>query len=451
VKIQEIKMKKIKNCFLALAIMPVFSYAGDAPFSPTGKFMSGDWGGVRDDLNKHGYDFTLDYGSMTTSNIAGGYNRSRTVRYSDQYVIGATLDLEKIAGIKGGKFRASVVDRNGRDLTVDRLQDPRAPVIGSGVQSNYGRWQTWHAAQFWYQQNWSADRFSLKTGLMPPGEDFDSDGCLFQNLSLCGSLAGHGSGVWYNTPVGQWGTRLRYNIEPRLYLQAGAFLYNPSYATRHGSFRLDDTGRRGAMYLAELGYFPHIGKQKLPGTLKIGAWVNTATASDVLSDDDGHPYVLSRRPPRQHEQRYGGWIYYRQQITAINGAPERGLSLFWHLALNDQSTALMDYQVQAGAIYQGLFSSRPEDSVALGFSKMHINSQITERARLLNDIRDAEDENNPRWTPVRHAEYAAELNYNAVITPWLVLRPNIQLLIHPGGVSEIKNAWVAGIQVSARL
>lgn len=142
---------------------------------------------------------------MVTSNISGGYNKDRTARYSDQYIIGADFDLQKIAGITDGEFKVSVIDRNGRDLTSDRIQDPRAPVIGSTVNSNYGRGQTWHAAQFWYRQSWYAKTIDLKLGLMPVGEDFDNNGCYFQNLSLCGSLAGHGAGVWYNTPIGQWG------------------------------------------------------------------------------------------------------------------------------------------------------------------------------------------------------------------------------------------------------
>lgn len=191
--------------FLMILMFPFGSLANELPFSSTGKYMAGDWNGVRSELKNKGYDFTLEYGSMVTSNISGGYNKDRTARYSDQYIIGADFDLQKIAGITDGEFKVSVIDRNGRDLTSDRIQDPRAPVIGSTVNSNYGRSQTWHAAQFWYRQSWYAKTIDLKLGLMPVGEDFDNNGCYFQNLSLCGSLAGHGAGVWYNTPIGQWG------------------------------------------------------------------------------------------------------------------------------------------------------------------------------------------------------------------------------------------------------
>lgn len=439
-------------CYLLMtACVSIPLHAAEQPFSADGKYMSGDWGGLRSDLKKKGYDFTLEYGSIVATNVAGGYNRNKTARYSDQYTIGFDLDLEKIAGITDGEFKASVVDRNGRDLTKDRIQDPRAPIIGSTINSNYGRGQTWHAAQFWYRQSWLDKTLDLKIGLMPVGEDFDNNGCNFQNLALCGSLAGHGAGVWYNTPIGQWGTRVRYNITPQVYFQVGAFMYNPNYATRSGSFELDNTGRTGNMYLAEMGGTPTFGQKKLPGSWRIGAWYNTVDAKDVLNDNDGNPYVVSHHSAKVHDGRYGGWLYLQQQITAAADNPKRGLSLFGHLAMNDRDTSTMDYQAQIGAIYKGPFASRAQDSIGLGFSKMHVNSKVAVRARLSNQIKGVSDYDNPSWTPVRGSEYVAELNYNYVVTPWLKLRPNVQLLIHPGGVSEIKNAWVIGSQISINL
>ncbi|MBW7984201.1 carbohydrate porin [Enterobacillus tribolii] len=443
--------KLIKRGTMLLVLLhPLLALANDTFFSPTAKNMTGDWGGVRTDLRHHGYDFTLEYSSMTATNVSGGYDRDKTVRYSDQYILGVDLDLEKIFGIREGEFRASVNNRNGRDLTQDRLQDPRAPVIGSGVQSNYGRGQTWHATQFWFKKSWWDKKLDLKVGLMPPGEDFDNSGCFFQNLSLCGSLAGHGSGVWYNTPIGQWGSRVKYSPAPAFYVQAGAFQYNPNYATRHGSFELDGTGHLGYMYLVELGYLPTLGAAKLPGVWKIGGWYNTADANDVLDDDNGDPYVLTRQAARRHGGRYGGYLYVGQQITRSGSHRQNGLSLFGHLAMNDKDTATMDYQIQAGAIYKGPFAGRPQDFISFGVSKMHANDRVARRAQLLNQMRGIDDYDNPLYVPVRKAEYAAELHYSLRITPWLAVRPNLQLLAHPGGSEEIKDAWVVGNQVTIK-
>ncbi|MEQ0264098.1 carbohydrate porin [Klebsiella sp. CN_Kp073] len=444
--------KLIQSGTMLLALLhPFLALANDTFFSPTAKNMTGEWGGVRMDLRHRGYDFTLEYSSMTATNISGGYDRDKTLRYSDQYILGIDMDLEKIFGIHDGEFKASLNDRNGRDLTQDRLQDPRAPVIGSGVQSNYGRGQTWHATQFWFKKTWQDKKWDLKVGLMPPGEDFDNSGCFFQNLSLCGSLAGHGSGVWYNTPIGQWGGRIKYALSSALYIQAGGFQYNPNYATRHGSFELDGTGHLGYMYIVELGHRPTPGATFLPDTWKIGGWYNTADANDVLDDDNGDPYVLTRQAARRHGGRYGGYLYVSQQLTHSGSQRQNGLNIFGHLAINDKNTATMDYQIQAGIIYKGPFASRPQDFISFGVSKMHANAKVARRAQLQNQMRGIDDYADPLYVPVRRSEYAAELHYSFRVTPWLTLRPNLQLLAHPGGIEEIKDAWVIGNQVTIKL
>lgn len=444
--------KLIQSGTMLLALLhPFLALANDTFFSPTAKNMTGEWGGVRTDLRHRGYDFTLEYSSMTATNISGGYDRDKTLRYSDQYILGIDMDLEKIFGIHDGEFKASLNDRNGRDLTQDRLQDPRAPVIGSGVQSNYGRGQTWHATQFWFKKTWQDKKWDLKVGLMPPGEDFDNSGCFFQNLSLCGSLAGHGSGVWYNTPIGQWGGRIKYVLSSALYIQAGGFQYNPNYATRHGSFELDGTGHLGYMYIVELGHRPTPGATFLPDTWKIGGWYNTADANDVLDDDNGDPYVLTQQAARRHGGRYGGYLYVSQQLTHSGSQRQNGLNIFGHLAINDKNTATMDYQIQAGIIYKGPFASRPQDFISFGVSKMHANAKVARRAQLQNQMRGIDDYADPLYVPVRRSEYAAELHYSFRVTPWLTLRPNLQLLAHPGGIEEIKDAWVIGNQVTIKL
>ena len=82
---------------------------------------------------------------------------------------------------------------------------------------------------------------------------------------------------------------------------------------------------------------------------------------------------------------------------------------------------------------------------------MHANERVAERARLLNERKGVEDYDDPAWTPIRGAEYAAELHYSLVVTPWFILRPNIQFLRQPGGVSEIKDGWVLGSQIIVKL
>ncbi len=76
--------------------------------------------------------------------------------------------------------------------------------------------------------------------------------------------------------------------------------------------------------------------------------------------------------------------------------------------------------------------------------------RVARRAELLNQMRGIVDYDNPLYVPVRKAKYVAELHNSFLLTPWLTVRPNLQLLAHPGGSEEIKDAWVVGNQVTVK-
>lgn len=53
--------------------------------------------------------------------------------------------------------------------------------------------------------------------------------------------------------------------------------------------------------------------------------------------------------------------------------------------------------------------------------------------------------------PIQRAEYDMELYYGVHLTDWMTVRPNIQYVRHPGSVSEVDNAVVAGLKIQAKL
>ena len=102
-------------------------------FSSESKWMTGDWGGTRTELLEKGYDFTVDYVGEVASNLHGGYNNDKTARYSDQFALGAHLDLQKIFGWHDAEFKLAITERSGRNLSNDRISDPRRAVqLGAG-------------------------------------------------------------------------------------------------------------------------------------------------------------------------------------------------------------------------------------------------------------------------------------------------------------------------------
>ncbi|MTD19646.1 porin [Pseudomonas sp. CCM 7891] len=422
--------------------------AQEQMFSANSRWMTGDWGGLRTELLGKGYDFQFSYQSESASNLHGGYNHDSTVRYTDQFNMGGAFDLEKILGWEQANLQLLITERSGRDITNDRLTDSRTGTLGSSVQENYGRGQTWRITTLAYQQKFFDDVLDIKVGRLPIGSDFDSTGCVFQNNSLCGGLVGHASTVWYNSPVGQWGGRVKVNFTPKIYAQVGAYEYNPSLLESNNGFKLNTSGRQGTTYVGELGWTPSLGEAGMAGKYMVGGYWNSATANDVLEDANGQSKQVTGEAADQLDGRYGMYAYARQQITTVGGDAKRGLSVFAHYSQYDKRSSTLDWQAQVGAIYAGPFDARPQDSLAIGFSELHVNPALTKNQHLHNEARNLTDYDNPAYQPIQHAEYVAEIHYDFKLTPWLMLRPNIQYLSNPGGVYEVDNATVVGLTVN---
>lgn len=444
------KIRPVLGCLLALGAAGVTGLAqADDAFSADSKWGLGDWGGTRTELLEKGYDFKLDYVGETAGNLHGGYNDDKTARYSDQWALGTHLDLQKILGWQAAEFQLTVTERSGRNLSNDRISDPRAGQLSS-VQEVWGRGQTWRLTQMWYKQQFFDGALDVKLGRFGEGEDFNSFPCDFQNLAFCGSQVGNWvGGIWYNWPVSQWAMRVKYNISPEWFVQVGAYEQNPSNLETGNGFKLSGSGTQGAILPVEVVWSPKVGPQQLPGEYRLGYYYSTAKADDVYEDVNGQPQALTGEPFKSHDSKHGWWVVAQQQVTAHDGDASRGLSLFANFTVHDEATnTVQDYQ-QVGLVYKGLFDGRPKDDIGLGFARIHINDDVTKRQEQLNAVNGVSDYDNPLFQPVQDTEYDAELYYGVHVTNWLTVRPNLQYVKHPGGVDDVDNALVAGVKIQS--
>src|SRR5690242_5377739 len=65
-----------------------------------GKYMTGNWFGVRDTLADHGVSLKAEYQGVLYGVVAGGVQDGRAT-WDQQLKFGLTLDLEKMIGING--------------------------------------------------------------------------------------------------------------------------------------------------------------------------------------------------------------------------------------------------------------------------------------------------------------------------------------------------------------
>ncbi|HEJ3080369.1 porin, partial [Pseudomonas aeruginosa] len=162
-------LRPVAGGLLSASLLCNAVHAAEA-FSPNSKWMLGDWGGKRTELLEKGYDFKLEYVGEAAANLDGGYDDDKTGRYTDQFALGVHMDLEKILGWKATEFQFTVTERNGKNLSNDRIGDPRAGHISS-VQEVWGRGQTWRLTQLWLKQQYFDGALDVKFGRFGEGED----------------------------------------------------------------------------------------------------------------------------------------------------------------------------------------------------------------------------------------------------------------------------------------
>ena len=429
----------------AALVLSANAMAADA-FSADSKWMTGDWGGERTKLIEQGIDIKADYVGEMGYNAHGGYNDDKTGRYSDQFGLGVALDLQKLWGWDNTQAKIQLTNRNGQNISNDRIGDPRAGTLSSS-QEVYGRGHMVRLTQFWIQHQMFDNKLDVKLGYFGEGEDFNTFPCDFQNLSFCGSQVGNYVNTWYNWPVAQAAIRVKYNITPELYAQIGAYNQNPSQLEHGNGFKLSGSGTKGTVIPVELVWSPKV--NNLPGEYRVGFYKSAADDPDVREDVNGNDAVLSGADFRTRSSKKGYWFVAQQQLTTHNGDASRGLNIAANATFHDKETNLVDNYQSLMLVYKGPFDARPKDDVGIGVARLHVNNDVKKNSELLNDARGVSDYDNPLYTPIRETEYNVELNYGFHVTNWLTVRPNLQYVVQPGGVDKVDNALVAGLKIQS--
>jgi len=403
----------------------------------TDAFLLGDPGGVRTDLHDAGIDLTGSLTSELAGNVRGGQRKD--VTHVDQWMLAADLNLARMIGIKGGSFKATVIDRNGPSLNdtagLNTLLNPQE-VFGGGTRPRI--------VEFYYQQQLLNDRVTLKVGRMPESGDIFPFSCQFQNLTFCGTVPGYITPNWYTWPVSQWGFSGHAKIGKQFEVQASIYQVNPTLGLPSNGLDFGNPGDvTGHFAVGEIAWKPTINDR--PGTYRVGVWRNTGDFDDVYLDRTRTPIGVTGRAPRVLHQASSYYLMAQPQLTGNRIGPgdtESSLSAFANFIRSDDKVTYIESIVQAGLFWTGPFASRPSDEIGFGIARSTVNTRSARRIRQEN----AQVANGQAITPIPdEREYAMELYYSLSITHAITTRPNIQYTINPGGVST-NNALVFGLK-----
>jgi porin len=130
------------------------------------------------------------------------------------------------------------------------------------------------------------------------------------------------------------------------------------------------------------------------------------------------------------------WLLADQMLYRESAGSTRGLSGFGALvfSLTDEANQMSSYY-NLGLVYEGLFRSRPRDRTGLGFTTGWY-SDAWNRGLAAAGL------------PQKDYEAAIELNHGFVLGRGVMIQPDLQYIIRPGGTGEIDNAFLIGAKVS---
>jgi len=415
--------------------------------------LTGDWGGIRKQLEDAGVAFGATDVSETLSNPSGGI-RQLTI-YQGLLDVSLNLDLGKLLKWPGATFYTDGYWISGEGLS-------RNAVGNLLFVSSIEALASTRLHDLWLQQEFLDSQASLRVGQIALDDEFyiSQYSASFVNSTfgcpdiLSTDLPSGGPCYPFATP----GARLRVAPTTDLTFSAAAFNGNPAPPgpgdpqVRNASGTNFLIGEGGFMPIAELAY--SFDEEPIASTrlsdVKLGAWYHTGDFPDQRRDSLGRSLAdpASNGIPAMHGSNFGGYLVVDKMLWRRPDTATQGLAAFLRVGYAPPDRNLISLEVDAGLTFKGLFPNRELDVLGVGVSYGRIGY-----ARRL-------DQDQVLFTgierPIRDYESVLEITYEARIAPWWLLQPDLQLVFHPGGyiaapgsppeAAPIPNALVIGLR-----
>jgi len=406
------------------------------------KHTTGDWAGQRSTLAAWGIMPTLTYVSDVLGNPVGGQHRK--IAYDDSIGLDIDVNLEKLAGLKDLTFHVSGSFRSGQNLSKVAIGNtfPVSYIFGG---------ETIRLYDLYLEQSFREDRISLLIGRFGIGDEFITSP--LYSVFLNSAINGNPISVLLNVPafssqsypVAQWGFRARVRPARQWYVMAG-ISNGDRTLSRNSTHGVDFSFRSDAdiFTIGEIGYLCNQQENAtgLPGNYKFGGYYDAGPFPDLYYDKYGHSYVASGLPPRIEHNNYGFYFLADQQIyREIDPKHNQGLTPFAGVTFAPSDINTFPFFFLAGLIYNGPIPGRERDTAGLGLAYGKFSEDLQRSQHLDQKLYGSS-------AGVQHFEMMLELTYQIELFPHLIVQPDAQYIIQPGGTGDIPDALVLGMQIA---
>lgn|GEM_PF-426414 len=471
------RASSLAKALLATTLLSAPAFAGqatsEAPSSTpladwwNGKYMTGNWFGVRDTLAEHGLAFSGKwegdfFGILDSKNGARGV-------FDQEVNFKGDVDFAKLTGLDSLKGLVAFGEVRYRQPLSPNANP--ATYIGATSMFNPSHFQSgtqWRLTNFGVGYT-TPELFGIKNflgvrgGWLQPSKEFAIQPLaqLFVNNAI-NSSRGIGGNIQWSSSYSAWGGTLQVKPTSDLYAKGGLFLAMPmGTATSNHGLAFEgygpDTSRNGVMAVTELGYTPKFGENKLPGKYAVGGYFfgvdsptyNGQTAQGqygfyfqadqmIFREASAEPAPMGKGPSDGKAVASAGKSF-KQAIPPTNPAlNDQGLSAFNMVSFTPSYVVAnrIPFYFQTGLVYKGLIPTRDKDQtmVALGFGSYNYNA--------IDNLQHAGNVNQPNYSAVIEGGYRVQIN------EWAYFQPFIQYIIKPNGTGDVQNATILGFSTA---
>jgi porin len=436
-----------------------------------------DTGGLRSKLEQEGVRLTFSYYGDAFANPAGGVKQG--LGYDGRFGTIIDANLEKLIGWSGATFHASIHQIHGTQFSAANLGNL---MLVSGVEAPTST----RLFNLWIEQQLT-NRVNLRVGQFTAAQEFlvSDNADLFVNSTFgwpvltAMDLPTGGP----NYPEATPGARLQIAVTDHLTFRAAIFNGNPAgpgtgnpvFRDPYGlAFRVSDP----PFFIAEFEY-EHgqagpgattvdrnqegdfasararaaASGSTLPGTINLGAWINTGAFPDQRFNTQGALLAVAGGAPLLHQGNDAIYGVVDQMLWRVPGPGDRSLNFFMRGMAAPGDRSPIDLYADGGFTFKGLVERRPHDIAGVGFAVGRISPGAVAFDR---DLATALGQ----AIPAPDFEAVVELTYQWKLADKWFVQPDLQYIFHPGGNianpldptgrSAIPNALVLGTRMVMR-
>lgn len=402
--------------------------------------LTGDWGGLRDELAEMG--ITLDVGltQIHQGNAHGGASTNNAFRYSGSTDYTLTLDTEKLGLWKGGTILLNAETKWG-----DGIQNKVGsllPLNFDAFKPGFGEGCMMTLSEYILFQSLFDGKLIFIAGKLDGARAFDrnvfanDERTQFMNVALRNNPI-----IGFFAPYTTLGAGFVFNATDWLTTTV-AVLDSDGSAKRTG-FDTAFHGPANTTVVKEIS--AHVKPFGLDGNQRVGVLL---TNKDMQHHQPVSPFrqtgpllynlmgaklfgkVAKLLPYETSSSNCGMYYSFDQYLYQEAEDPSQGVGLFGRFGWARQSVTPIAHFYSMGVGGKGVLPERDRDTFGVGYFYSDLS----------NDL--------PYWF---HSEQGIEAYYNIQVTPWLHISPDLQVIVNPGGTGEKDVAVVYGMRFQISL